>query len=157
MANKILIIFICVLMVGCSKSQTLTDINDQRIDVGNKILIINYWAIWCAPCRKEIPEFNRLQQQIITQDHQNVVLLAISFDGLADDKLQQQAKDLHIAFPILSKEAAANLMEQLKLQKPKGLPATFLINQQGKLVKTLLGEQTLISITSELNELGIVL
>ena len=59
-----------------------------------KTLVINYWAIWCAPCRKEIPELNEL-----ARDHaESVIVLGVNFDGSQGEILASEIEKLGIEF-----------------------------------------------------------
>lgn len=64
------------------KGEKFSDINGNKFDLRNisdKIYVINFWFINCAPCKKEIPELNELVKQY--QDNKNVVFLAIALDS----------------------------------------------------------------------------
>ena len=52
----------------------------------SKVIVINYWATWCAPCRKEIPELNELDHQL--SDRLDVI--GVNFDGVVGEQLDQQ-------------------------------------------------------------------
>lgn len=101
-------------------------------------LVINYWAIWCKPCRDEIPELNRFQQQ----HGDKVVVMGVDFDQNPIDKLLPLIKELDIRFTVLRNDPAS----VFGWQRAKGLPVTYIINPEGKLVATLNGPQTLESL-----------
>ena len=125
---------------------TLSGENYQWRDMQGKWLVINYFAEWCAPCLKEVPELNRFNQQSTGSD---VQLIAISWDNLSQAKLQAIAKQYAMEF-----ELAYQVNPQtLPVTKPAQLPATFILSPQGKVVKKLLGEQTAESLTAEIEQL----
>lgn len=107
----------------------------QLADYRGKWLVINYWAAWCGPCAKEIPELNAFYQA--HKDH-NAVVLGVNYDGLTAGKLHELVKKLNIHYPIL----ATDPKSALGIQHVPGLPATFIVSPEGKLVKTLYGEQS---------------
>ena len=97
--------------------------------------VINYWAIWCKPCREEIPELNQLNQV------ENVVVLGVNFDGKVGEALISDAVDLGIAFDIIDDPAS-----NLNISRPSVLPTTLVLSPEGTLVATLVGPQTAESI-----------
>jgi thiol-disulfide isomerase/thioredoxin len=107
-------------------------------DHQGKWLVINYWAIWCKPCRDEIPELNTFQQQ----NADKVVVMGVDFDQNPADKLQPLIKELDIRFAVLLNDPAVFF----GWGRAKGLPVTYIIDPQGKLAGTLNGPQTLESL-----------
>lgn len=95
-------------------------------------LVINYFAEWCAPCLKEVPELNQFQQS------GEYSLFAISFDNEDDNTMQAIAKKYQMQFPIISAESEP----ELPVAKPRALPTTYIINPNGEVAKTLMGEVT---------------
>ena len=122
--------------MSCTKS----DYNDRNgangsfSDHHGQWMIINYWATWCKPCIKEIPELNHFANTHAEQ----VVLFGIDFDGAQDEKLQQAITKLGIEFTVLNDDPA----NTLGYERPTVLPTTLIFNPTGKLHRTLLGPQT---------------
>ena len=56
------IILIALFLIGCDSDTMYKTADGDSINVTapGKVLVINYWAVWCSPCRKEIPELNEL-------------------------------------------------------------------------------------------------
>ena len=84
-----LLLLVSVLFIssGCSKPDA-HDAFDNPIylsDLQGKWVLLNYWADWCKPCQQEIPVLNHLSKTYEKQ----VAILAINFDQLPQDKLQQ--------------------------------------------------------------------
>jgi len=94
--------------------------------------IINYWAIWCAPCREEIPELNELDRST------ELVVLAVNYDGKTGDELASQAAEMGITFALLEQDPHATL----SVARPKVLPTTLLVSPNGHVTDTLVGPQT---------------
>ena len=99
-----------------------------------KWIIINYFAEWCAPCLREIPELNDFKA--LTDGKQNAVLFGVSYDAMQDHELSLLAKKYNIEFPLIN-----NVKTALPFETPKYLPATYLIRPDGTLEGQLLGEQ----------------
>lgn len=99
-----------------------------------QVVLVNYWAVWCKPCREEIPELNHF-----AAEHKgNIAVFGVNFDAPEPDKNRAQAEKLGIEFPVLAADPAA-LWQQ---PQPQVLPATFVIDRQGNWSKTLFGPQT---------------
>ena len=125
---RLAVVFLSGLVpLGCSSEPTGI--------VPNHWNVINYWAIWCKPCREEIPELNQLNQI------ENVVVLGVNFDGKVGEALVSDAGDLGIAFDIIDDPAAS-----LNIARPSVLPTTLVLSPEGLLVVTLVGPQTAESI-----------
>jgi thiol-disulfide isomerase/thioredoxin len=106
-------------------------------------VVINYWAEWCAPCIKEIPELNALDRE-----YDDVTVLGVNFDGAAGEELRLQVETLGVTFPTLDADPG----ESMGLDRPQVLPTTLVIDPQGVLVDTLVGPQTLASLTAALGK-----
>lgn len=108
-----------------------------------KWVVINYWASWCHPCKKEIPELNAFYQAY--KDH-DVVLFGVNYDGLSKDELPKVIQEAHISYPNLLVDPA----QSLQLGNIPGIPATYVFSPQGVLQERLLGEQTQASLKKAL-------
>jgi len=117
--------------------KTLAGHKFQHSALKDDIIVVNYFAEWCAPCLREIPELNAFHQQA----PQNVTLFAISYDNLNIAQLELLKKKYAIQFPIIHE-----LRTPFTFDKPEYLPATFILGKDGQLVKQLLGEQTVASL-----------
>ena len=109
--------------------------NDQ-----GKYTLINYWAIWCTPCREEIPELNQLAEEYVDR----VMVVAVNFDNEQGDKLLAQVEKLGIEFPSLQSDPRAIW----SLKPVSVLPETLIIDSEGVLVHRLIGPQTLESLSA---------
>ncbi|MBD8612601.1 TlpA family protein disulfide reductase [Pseudomonas putida] len=106
-------------------------------------LVVNYWAVWCGPCRREIPELNALSQSL---QGQGVSVVGVNFDNLQGDELKAAASTLGIDFTVLAQDPAP----RFDLPRSQALPVTFIIDAQGKLRDQLMGEQTAAGIRARL-------
>ena len=99
--------------------------------------VINYWAQWCKPCIKEIPELNELAHK-----HPEITVLGVNYDGATGEQLAQQVAELGITFTNLATDPAA----ELGMERPRVLPTTVILTPTGELSTTLVGSQTLASL-----------
>ena len=126
------------LVVLCACSQPLdfvdTDGNGYRYsDIQGKWQVINYWATWCAPCIREIPELIRLDE-----NNDNVVVFGVNFDAPEGEEITRQIEKMGITFPVYQEDPAA----RLGIEMPEVLPTTVLIDPEGKIAGVLIGPQT---------------
>lgn len=137
-----------LILAGCSADYG-TDQHGQKVPAAGmdgQWLVINYWADWCAPCRTEIPELNRLAKDGQGKGYR---VLGVNFDGLRDADLSKSAQGLGIEFTVLADDPAP----RYQLPRSEALPVTYIVNPDGKVREQLLGEQTAASITARLSAL----
>ena len=106
-----------------------TNINDLN---GNWILI-NYWADWCAPCIKEIPELNDF-----AAENKSIKVYTFNFDELEIDDLKPIAKKFNIKVPSL----VTHPRDVWGIATPPAVPATYFINPNGEIALSLFRPQT---------------
>ena len=112
---------------------TLKNLDAKSIsssDLGGKIIVVNIWALWCAPCVREMPELQELYKEYA--DDKNVAILTINDnDDLA--KLKQFMTGKKLNFPVLRGE---NYIEDVGI---KAFPTTWFIDRQGKIAFVQIG------------------
>lgn len=101
----------------------------------NKILIVNFWATWCTPCKKEMPAFVRFQEKY--RDH------GVQFVGIAMDEPQPVREfiaQLGVNYPILLDDGSAVTLSRRMGNRKGVLPYTAIYNRAGELIHTRAGE-----------------
>lgn len=99
-----------------------------------KILVCNFWATWCEPCREEIPLLIAARQKY---GPSGVEIVGIAIDNAA--KVRQFSSSFNISYPVLLAEAdGLDLMRQLG-NKSGGLPYTVIASRDGTPLQTKLG------------------
>lgn len=121
-------------------SLPLTDLSGKATQLDawqGKILVVNYWATWCPPCRAEMPAFSRLSERYGAK---NVQFVGIGIDS--SDKIIQFAKDNPVSYPLVV-GTPEHLTLAAQLGNPaQGLPFTLLLDATGRLHSVKLGRMT---------------
>jgi peroxiredoxin len=107
---------------------TLTDLQGKSWNLKQlrgKVVLVNFWATWCAPCRKEMPDLDALYKRFHPQ---GLVILAISDEDAA--KVQPFITEKKTAYPVLL-DAGSKVT---KLFGVDGIPKTFVYDREGKLI-----------------------
>lgn len=133
-----------VLFVGCSGTVesadkkapdfSLEDINNRTVrlsDYENKVIILNFFATWCPPCRSEIPDFVELVNEYGDKDF---VIMGVCLEN--DMKvIKDFAAKYSINYPLLVDDGLVS-----KIYGPiVSIPTTFLINKKGDIVEKIIG------------------
>ena len=99
-----------------------------------KWLVLNYWATWCTPCRKEIPELSALHEA-----RDDIVVLGLAFEDTEMETFDAFLEEFNPAYPLLLVDVYA---PPEPFGAPKALPTTIILNPDGYAVKTFLGPVT---------------
>jgi thiol-disulfide isomerase/thioredoxin len=92
-----------------------------------KVVLLNFWATWCGPCRMEIPEFEQLQRQY----QGRIQVIGLSIDETPAAQVAAFARRLGINYPVVM---ATNAI-QAKFGAVPAVPTTFVIDRQGEIVQ----------------------
>ena len=107
---------------------TLTDLEGKPWtlqDLHGKVVLVNFWATWCPPCRKEMPDLEALYNEF---KDQGLLILAISDEDIS--KVQPFIAQHHTTYPILL-DPGSKVHELFVVE---GIPKSFLYDRDGKLV-----------------------
>jgi len=105
-----------------------------------KWVVLNYWATWCVPCRKEIPELSELDS-----DRDDIVVLGLAFEDTQLDILDEFLADFKPSYRILLVDVYD---PPEPFGAPKALPTTVILDPDGYAVKSFIGPVTRASIES---------
>ena len=99
--------------------------NLRLSELRGKVVVVNFWATWCPPCRKEMPDLETLYQQF---KDQGLVILAISDEDAG--KVRPFIAKEKVTYPILL-DPGRKVNELFQIE---GIPKTFVYDRSGKLV-----------------------
>ena len=127
----------------------LKDLDGKTVhssDFKGKIVVLDFWATWCQPCRAEIPGFIELQKKY---QGQGLAIVGISVDQAGLDTIKSFAKKLGINYPVVLTDAKIDAA----YGGIDGLPTTLIIDRSGRIVKRHLGFTEKSEIESEIKPL----
>jgi len=128
---------------------TLKDMNGRDVRLSSfrgKVILLNFWATWCHPCKEEIPDLVTLQ----TQYKDDVVVLGFSIDD-TPAQLKEYAYKYQMNYPVLVGADHANIQEAYGPMW--GVPVTIIIGRDGKIAKKQSGIRTLEQFEREIKRL----
>ena len=135
MKNRIIQLFCLLIVISCQNND-IEIFNGPDTNLNNlngNWIVINYWADWCAPCIKEIPELNEF-----AKENDDLLVFTFNFDQLDEDDLKPVAKKFNIEVPSI----VTHPRDIWGIQTPPAVPATFFINPDGDLALSLFRPQT---------------
>jgi thiol-disulfide isomerase/thioredoxin len=98
-----------------------------------RVVLLNLWATWCAPCRKEMPGLDTLQRELGSKDFEVVALSVDRAGAAASQKFLDQIKAQNLKLYVDSSARAGTIL------KVPGLPATLLLDREGREIGRLVG------------------
>jgi thiol-disulfide isomerase/thioredoxin len=128
--------------IGTAEPKPLPPLAFQTLDgeeatmdaFAGKVVVLNLWATWCAPCREEMPSLDRLQARFA--DQEDVVVLALSVDRAGPERVREFLDEVGVQRLHVYRDPKAAATRALKVP---GLPATLLIDRQGREAGRVLG------------------
>ncbi len=141
----VLIILITAMLAGCTEKRaatggtaasdfTLQDLNGNSVrlsDYKGKVVIIDFWATWCPPCRASIPGLEKIYK---TYKDKGLVILAISLDQGEWDSVKSFSAEYGITYPVLKGTEDVSDAYQVRT-----IPLILVLNKEGKISKRYLG------------------
>jgi thiol-disulfide isomerase/thioredoxin len=113
----------------------IDDSTFRLADFTGKVIVINVWATWCGPCRREVPDYEKVRKEFTGRD---VEFIALTTEDpiAARDKVQKFARDFHFGFRIgwADRETARALMNGRN-----GIPQTVVLGTDGHVVTRWIG------------------
>ena len=122
---------------GNAPDFTITDLEGNSLtlsDFKGKVIILNFWATWCPPCRMEIPDFIELYENY---KDEGLLIIGISLDGGDSRKVKQFSEKLKINYPI----GLGDVNVTRDYGGIRAIPTTFIIDREGNIREKYVGYQ----------------
>lgn len=113
---------------------TATTLEGKRItkaDLKGKVVIVNFWATWCGPCRKEIPDFVALQEKY----KDRLVIIGFSTDETGEDYVRAFAREFSMNYPIVIMDPSL----RATFGRIYALPTSYVVDPEGMVVQKHVG------------------
>jgi peroxiredoxin len=127
---------------------TLQDLSGKKVhlaDLKGRVVLLEFWATWCPPCRAEIPAMERLHTQY---GGKGLTVLAIALDEGGWDGVKAFAEERKISYTVLRGTENVSSKYMVRL-----IPATFLIDKEGNIRKQYMGGGSDTSVEQEIKAL----
>ncbi|WP_213805843.1 TlpA disulfide reductase family protein [Granulicella sp. dw_53] len=126
-------------LITVSQRRVLPDVALTQLDGGTwrltehrgQVVLINYWASWCGPCRTETPGLVRLEEEM----QPKLAVVGISMDVGGKEPVREFVRRMHVGYPIAFPEPMSQMATGMA-----GIPTTILVDRQGRVAKTYVGE-----------------
>lgn len=146
---QVVLVLLGAWLTGCSRSNSeinlpkplpnlaLSSLDRRPIDFANfhgRVLVLNVWATWCKPCRKELPSLQSLAQSL---DPKRFAVMLLSVDD-DDHVAREYLRDKNIQLETAWDPAGGIVLPLLEIDR---FPYTFLVNAAGEIVARIPGER----------------
>ncbi|MBE5314106.1 MAG: TlpA family protein disulfide reductase [Xanthomonadales bacterium] len=115
------------------------DVSQQR----GRWVVVNYWATWCAPCRKEMPELDALHRE-----REDVEVLGLAFEEIETADMRSFLSERPVSYPIAIVDVYA---PPAAFEVPRGMPMTYLLDPEGRIAHRWLGPVTKVEIEARVD------
>ncbi len=147
--KKLCFVFLFVFWASISFAASLDEVDYAGLigKIGaekGKVVVVNFWATWCLPCRMEIPDFIRVREHFVQE---KVAMFGVSVDHQADN-VMELSRSLGINYTLLHAKDDVSVGFELR-----GIPRTLVYNRKGEKVVDHLGIVDFASLSQEINKL----
>lgn len=137
--------------------RTLDGVGQSAAAYKGKVLIVDFWATWCGPCKVAIPDLNDLYGQYAVK---GLVIVGVSVDKTSPESVKEFVEQFRITYPVVTGDRSVEEAYGQAMAPPQNrvtsLPTTFVINREGQVVKSYVGYQSSVSrkqLEADINQL----
>ena len=120
--------------LAASGSNSVADTSFELQDYRGKVVVLDFWASWCVPCRRSFPWMNRMQQKYAGD---GLVIIGVNMDANAEDAAAF-LREYPAEFAIVP-DSSGQLATQFAIE---AMPSSFVIDREGNVVASHLGFQS---------------
>lgn len=127
---------------------SLPDLEGKPLHVSQlkgKVVVVNFWATWCNPCREEIPDFVELYKEYRGR---GVEIIGVSLDKGKEERVKAFVKEFGIEYPIVVGD-----IQVARQWLVRGIPRTFIVDREGKVTQKIVGVTDKRSLETEIKPL----
>jgi thiol-disulfide isomerase/thioredoxin len=137
------VLYIYLFVIGIASAASRADLSAKNLDGGmvrlrefrGNLVVLNFWATWCGPCREELPMLVRIAKENAAP---SLMFIAVSVDDSETlNKVGDAARHFGITFPVW---VGANGDDLYRLSKANAVPATIFIDRDGTIAARVSGE-----------------
>lgn len=140
-----LVLLICSCFLGCARETvpvvgrpaadfTVTDLQGEKVSLSQfrgKVVIIDFWATWCPPCKASIPHLVDIYRRY---NGKGVVILGILLEQSSSSHISRFVADMRINYPVL-----LGTQEIMETYKVRHIPVTIVVDKEGIIREKLIG------------------
>lgn len=107
------------------------------MDYKGKVILINFWATWCAPCKKEMPDLSEINTEL---KDKNFKMIGVSVFQKGGQTIEDILKQIPVSYQIVDgNDAVVKAFEKAIGEPMDGVPTTVIVDKNGKIVETVVG------------------
>lgn len=141
LVTLILIYSVSVFAGDKAPNFTLENMQGEKVslsDYEGKVVLIDFWATWCPPCREEIPHFNELYEEY---KDQGLEVLGVSLDRGGKPTINKFLESTAVVYPIIlgNNEISGKFQEFVSPDERNAIPFTFIVDRKGEIAEVFVG------------------
>jgi thiol-disulfide isomerase/thioredoxin len=120
---------------GVAPGFVLPDLEGNKVDFRDydgKVVLVDFWATWCYPCRKSVPHLKQLHEK---HSGKGFAVVGVSLDHGGVGKVKQFAREMGIPYKVVM----GNRQVQMAWQTGNGIPVAYVVDREGRIVRRMVG------------------
>ena len=132
-------------------SWTENGVEKSTKDLKGKVLFVNFWATWCGPCKKEMPDLSTLSEDFKNKDFKMIGMCVA--EGNEIPKIENILKAIPVSYTVVQgNDNIVNAFKAASGNDMQAVPTSFIIDKSGKIVETIVGSKDKKYLTDKINQ-----